>query len=113
MGIRDIFERMKNKKSKYKEFVEDQNIQEKYIERKKSSNERELERFMKEDREDTIKKELEECRKKQQKQSHYGNQIIKVKNMFAPQHNKTSILQNKSILHTPSLFKHERSVFFK
>jgi len=73
MGIRDFLDKMKNKKSKYKEFEEDQKIQEKYVERKKSSNERELERFMHEEREENIKKELAEFRAKRQKSAQYGN----------------------------------------
>jgi len=114
MGIRDFLERMRNKKSKYKEFEEDQKVQEKFEERKKSSNERELERFMKEEREDNIKKELEEFRNKAKEKAQYGNQIIKVKNMFAPENNKVSVLNSpRSVLNTENLFKHEKGVFFK
>ena len=50
----NFLNRMKEKKEKFKEFSEEQRMIEKFNERKKSANERELERFMKEEREDNI-----------------------------------------------------------
>ena len=114
MGIKDFLERMRQKKGKYKDFEDEQKIQEKYVERKKSSNERELERFRNEDREDNIKSELEACRAKRKEKNQYGNQITKVKNMFAPQHSHNEILNNdKLFTGRSSLFNQEKGGFFK
>jgi len=97
MGIRDILERMKEKKLKYKQYEEQMKVMEKYEERKKSSNERELERFKHEAREDSIKKELEEWRNHRNKDIEYGHQILKTKNMFDPKANGNEILNNQNL----------------
>ena len=97
MRIKDILARIRENKLKYKEYKDQRDIENKYEERLKSANERELERFMREKREDNIKKELEEFRKARQHQAQYGNQIIKVKNMFAPKDNRISILKQKNL----------------
>ena len=110
MGIRDFIERWKSKKEKFKEFEEEQKMIEKFQEKRKSANERELERFMKEEREDNIKKELEEFRAKRQAQAQYGNQILKAKNLFEGGGNE--ILNNPNIFSANSI-KTERSIFFK
>lgn len=105
MGISAFLERLRAKKEKYNAYAEEQRMVQKFEEKSKSANERELERFMKEEREDSIKKELEEFRKHKQKQAHYGNQIVKVKNMFAAEHNKKSILSQRNLfLNNDNLF---------
>jgi len=96
MGVREFLERLRNKRSKYKEFEEEQKIQEKFLERKKSANERELERFIKEQREENIKVELEKFRKRKDAEMQYGHQILGVKNMFDGEDN--------SVLGTPNVF---------
>ena len=101
---------MRQKKEKFNEYSEDRNIEQKWIERQKSSNERELERFTKEEREDNIKKELEEFRKKRQKEAQYGNQIIKVKNMFANE--KKGMLAGNQIMHNDHKQLNGGNMFF-
>lgn len=82
MGLRDLLDRFRRKKEKYKEFAEDMKVQEDYYEKKKSANERELERYVKEAREKAIKKELDEWREADKKEVEFGHQILKTKNMF-------------------------------
>ncbi len=112
MGIKDFLERLRAKKHKYKEFEDEQKMQQKFIERSKSANERELERFMKEKREDDIKTELEEFRRKRQIQAQYGNQIIKVKNMF--KNNGNEIINQRNLFTgNRNLFEGKGGIFFK
>lgn len=96
MGISDMLERFRQRRDKFREFAEEQRMIEKFEERKKSSNERELERFMKEQREDNIKKELEEFRKKRDYKDKHSNKILNTKNMFKK--------EKKVILGTPNMF---------
>jgi len=93
MGIRDFLDRMRGKKIKYDEYAQDMKIQEQYAERKKSANERELERYIKESREKNIKAELEKWRKADKKETMYGHQILDTKNMF--ERERPNILRNK------------------
>lgn len=110
MGIKDLIAKLRAKKEKYSEFAEDQRIQEKYFERKKSSNERELERFISEEREKHIQEELNKFRKAREHETRYGNQIIKVKNMFKG--NGESLLKQRNLF-SGQTHKSERSLFFK
>lgn len=111
MGIKDFLDRLRQKKAKYKEFEEDMKVQETYVERKKSANERELERFHNEAREKQIKEELEHWRKKAKHEAHYGHQILKTKNMFVNE--KPTILRNKSIFGGKSNLNLPGGLFFK
>jgi hypothetical protein len=112
MGIRDIIERFKSKREKFKAFAEDQKIVETFEERKKSSNERELERFMKEERENQIKHELERFRKNRDFKDKHSHKILETKNMFKK--------EKKVILGTPNMFSDvdnefstQKRLFFK
>lgn len=95
MGIRDFLDRLRMKKAKYKDYAEDMHIQEQYLERKKSANERELERYIDEDREVKIKSELEKWRKKKKHEMEYNHQILNTKNMFANE--KPVIMKQKRL----------------
>lgn len=111
MGLLDFLHRMREKREKFRAFEEEKKIEQKWLDKQKSANERELERFMKEEREDSIKRELEEFRRARQKKAQYGNQIIKVKNMFANDKqrilNSPSMMDNdKNVLHGGQLFFH-------
>jgi hypothetical protein len=97
MGFKDIIAKLKGNDSKYDEYAADMRVAEKYEERKLSANERELQRFMKEEREDNIKEELDEFRKKRRDDIEYGHQILNTKNMFAPEANTASILRQKNL----------------
>lgn len=95
MGIRDFLDRLRAKKMKYKEYSEDMKIQEQFAERKKSANERELERYINEAREKEIKIELDKWRKRAKHESEFGHQILNTKNMFS--HEKPTMLRQKRI----------------
>ena len=61
--IQDMIAKYKEKSSKEKELETDMHIQERVMEKKKSANERELEGYMKEQREKQIKFKLDKLRK--------------------------------------------------
>jgi len=84
-------------------------VQEKYYEKKKSANERELERFVEENRQKRIKEELDKFRAYRQEEAQYGNQILKVKNMFNGSGNE--ILDQKNIFRHKST--KQEGLFFK
>jgi len=99
MGIKDLINRFGSKDEMLKQALEQRRVEKRVMELEKTSNERELERFMKEEREDMIKKELEEFRAKRQKEYQYGNKILQVRNMFKG--GKNDVLKdNKKLLKT-------------
>ena len=111
MGLRDFLDRLRAKKAKYKEFEEDMKVQEQYYEKKKSANERELERYMKEAREKQIRKELDKFREADKEEFQYGHQILHVKNMFRG--NGESLLKEKNIFTNNHSIMHKESLFFQ
>lgn len=111
MGIREFLERLRSKKEKYKEFDEDMRVQEVYAERKKSANERELEKFMDKEREKNIKDKLEYYRKKEKKDIEFGHQILKTKNMFDKE--KKVVLKEKKLFTGKSNLNTPGGLFWK
>jgi hypothetical protein len=121
MSVMDIIrkwkERNSEKSEKFKEMQEDDRLRQMLEERKKSSNQRELEKYYKEQQEKQIKEELDLIRKKQTKESWKG------KNMFAGKgtilkEDKSILTDNKkllnnkgSILNSSSMVRQE--MFFK
>ena len=122
MGIKDILSSFGSKGKEKKALIrniEDQMRAEKIAEdRLKSSNERELERFIKEEREERIKEELDFHRKKRQDDINFGNnplsipnitnhsdwEVLKERNMFKGQ--KNMFANQPSVLKgNPNLFK--------
>lgn len=93
MGIRELLEKMTERKRKMKLLEEELHIRKLVEERQKSSEERELEKFLEENRQKLIKKELEAFRKSKLDEFWEGN-ILKAKNIFKEQ---KSILDGKSI----------------
>ena len=135
MGVKEVLQRFGQKNTERKELLRrlDQKTRmEKIIEdRQKSSNERELERYMDEDREEAIKEHLEFARKKRQRDIDFEHnpidaeniitktqwevlkeksQFSKKSNMFA---NNTSVLKNnKNLLKTNrNLLKNNKKLF--
>lgn len=107
MGIKDFLDRLRRKKDKYKEFEEDMNIQEKYYEKKKSANERELERYQNEAREKVIKAELDKWRKNHKHEVEFGHQILAVPNVY--KNEKQIILKQQNLFsHRKNIHKHKR-----
>ena len=114
MGLREYLAKLKEKKEKYKQYEEEMKIAEKNEERKISSNERELRRFMKEEREDSIKQELEEWRNKRKKEVEFGHQILNTPNMFSPNKNKESLLNQRNLFTGGNnLFTNEKKIFMR
>ena len=127
MGIKEFIAKMGEKKNSRKELIrkiDEQMRAEKLVEeRTKSSNERELERFEKEDREERIKESLEYHRKKRQNEisfdhnplnvknitNHTDWEVLKEKNLFAGQRNM--FVNQPSVLKgNPNMFKTNRKL---
>jgi hypothetical protein len=67
--MQNILQKFRQKKDKFREADENLKIGRMVVEREKSSNERELERFMEEEREKSISLKLAQFRKERQKES--------------------------------------------
>lgn len=111
MGIRDFLNRLKGKRQKYKEFEGDMDVQEQYYERKKSANERELEKYMEEEREKAIKLELQKFREARRKEYEFGHNSIHTKNMF--ENEKPVIMKEKKLFSGKSNLNTRGGLFFK
>ena len=133
MGFKDILKRMGEKNKARKQLLKDAQqqlrVQEIIEERSKSANERELNRFLKEEREENIKEQLDFHRKQRDKDIRFGHnpldvqnitsetqwEVLKEKNMFAGRgnmfqgqssihKNNSSLLNNGNILSHGSMF---------
>jgi hypothetical protein len=86
MGFKEIIERLGEKRKQRKELLEqiDQRVRfQKIIEdRQLSSNERELNRFLNEEREEQVKEQLEYQRKKRDQDIKFGHNPINAKNIM-------------------------------
>jgi len=102
--IRKWQESKKEKSEKFKEMQENDKLTRMLEERKLSSNERELNRYMKEQREKKIKETLDEIHKKRNHESWKGSNIVgkatmlkddrpilKEKNIFIDNRNKVPL----------------------
>jgi hypothetical protein len=128
MGFRDIIsklgEKRRERSEKFKEIEEDYRLQKMLEERQKSSNERELERFQKEEREENIKEALEFYRKQKDNDIRFGHnpldtpnvtnhtdwEVLKEKNQFAA---KGNMFVGQGNIHrsNPNLLKNNRKLF--
>ena len=121
MGFKEILNRMSEKRREKKDmlkYAEEQVRVQKLIEdRTKSANERELERFMKEEREEQIKHELEFQRKKRQSEISFDHNPLDTPNVM---HSDWKILKEKNqfiennsnnLLHQKNIFKDNPSLF--
>jgi len=100
MGLKELFGKFSagnvEKKRKFKELEEDFIMQKKLEERQKSANERELERFISEDREEKIKERLNQFRKKRTHDSWTGSKILHED--FRILDNGNPILKQKNVM---------------
>ena len=107
MGFKEIMEKFGEKGKRRKEMIRDLDeqvrIQKLVEDRQKSSNERELERFMKENREEHIKVELDEVRKMRTKDIQFNHNPLNVKNIT--NHTDWEVLKERN------LFKGKSSMF--
>lgn len=101
--LQDFLQRWKERRQKFKDAQEEQNIQRKLQERQLSSNERELNGYLKEEREKQIKNAVEQFRKKKNDELWHKN-VIKQKNLFKGQ---------KSIMRNDRKQLRQRSMFMK
>lgn len=125
MGVAEILDKIKERKREKKELIrrmdEQLRAEELLSERRKSANERELDKFMKEDREEFIKKQLEKARKLRDEDIRFGHnpldvknitnhtdwQVLREKNMFGK---KSNMFSGQEFIHknNPKLLKNER-----
>lgn len=75
--IKGMGENKKELKLKFKEAQQEQRVQDMLSERKKSANQRELERYVKEENEREIKETLDKIHKKQNADNWKGTSILK------------------------------------
>jgi hypothetical protein len=104
MSFKEIVERFGERSKRRKEMVRDLDeqvrIQKLVEDRAKSANERELERFMRENREEHIKLELGKARKMRQDQINFGNNPLDVKNITS--HTDWNVLKEKNLFNKKS-----------
>lgn len=107
MGFKDILKSVGNKQRAKKELIrkaeEELRIQKLVEDRQKSANERELERFQKEEREEEIKKALEIARKKRDEDIKFGHNPLDIPNITRE--------SDFSILKQRNLFKGKGNMF--
>lgn len=84
----------KERKERFKELQQEDRLNEMLEDRKKSANERELERFQKEAREENIKEALNEFRKQRSQEDNFGHNILDAKNIT--NHSDFEILKTKN-----------------
>ncbi len=107
MGLKEALQKMKEKKNINKELLKRALVQDRVEhiveERKKSCNEREMERYMDEDRESIIKERLERMRKVRQDDIWFNHNPLDIKNIT----NHT----DWEVLKEPNQFKAKKSMF--
>jgi len=124
MALIDLIKRISQKKSersqKFKELEEDYHLQKMLEERQKSSNQRELERYMKENHENNIKRQLDIIRKVKTQEAWKDSSILKGGNKILDTNNDmlkndTPMLQQKNIFmeHKTKPLMTNKSMFFK
>ena len=92
MTIKEMVRKFLHKDGDFKEMQRQDRLQNVLEARKKNSNERELERYLEEERQKRIKIELEAFRKQHQDEFFHGPSILKQKNIFKRQPGDKGIL---------------------
>jgi hypothetical protein len=108
MGIMDIVRKMKGNKSDFKNKLknaeENLKIDNALMERQKSSNQREVERYFKEQEEKEYKKMLDKIRKERNEENWKSKDLILAQ--------KTTMLKtDRPILKEKNLFKNKKNLF--
>ena len=93
--IRDLINKFKEKGDRQKAYEEEIRIQERALEKKKSANERELERYQKEEREEQIKGALEYYRKRREHEINFNHNPLDTPNIT--NHTEWEILKERNI----------------
>jgi len=94
MGLKEFFEKVVEKRKRFKEMEDEARMQQRVQERMKPATQRELEMYLNEENERVMKKQLEYYKKKKKEEMWHGN-IFKQPNIFG---NEKSIFSQKSIL---------------
>ena len=107
MGFKEIIQRMKERKEERRESFKQLQMQDKLHElleeRKKSSNQRELEGYMKEEREKQIKQQLDIVRKRRENDLKYN---------YNPLHTPNVVKDSKwNVLKEKNIFKEKGNIF--
>ena len=106
--IKGMGENKKELKQKFKEAQQELKIRTMIEERSKSANQRELERYVKEDNEKSIKEALDKIHKKQNADNWKGQSILKSQKSIL--HEDTKILENdRPILGQKNIFLDNKS----
>ena len=100
MTIQETISRLLHKNNRTKEILDERRAERLAVQRDKNSNERELERFMEEERQKNIKIQLEHYRKKR------NNEINKAHLL---RHDKNIIAQKPLFKGTSTILKEKRS----
>jgi hypothetical protein len=108
MSVKDFLDRALKKDSRFKEVEREMKIQKMIEDRMKPANERELERYLEEERQKSITKNLEEFRKLRQKEAQETT-ILKGKNIFKG--HKNLLAQDKSILDNGKGILNDKKLF--
>ena len=105
MGFKDFMKKSLSRDPRLKEMQEQRRMEMMVEEREKSSNQRELERYMKEESEKSIKKNLQEFRELRKREAWSPtkeNQILKQPNIF--KNHKNILHQDFNLLGGKKLF---------
>jgi len=108
MALRDILNKIRNKGAKFKEMQEDDRLQTKLLERKKSSNERELEQRMEAMRQERITDQLRRLRERD-KVDNRKMTVLAGKNIFKGHH--SVLTNNKKLFVMKPTIKSKSSYF--
>jgi len=101
--LKGISENKKELKLKFKEAQQEQKVQHMLEEREKSANQRELERYLKDQKEKIIKEELDKIHKKQNADNWKGKSILKSQTNIL-KGDKKALANDKSILFSKNIF---------
>lgn len=108
MALRDILNRFRARGEKFKEMQDDDKLQTKLLERKKSSNERELERRLEVMRQERITEQLRKLREKD-KAANRKITVLAGKNIFKG--HKSVLTNNEKLFDMRPSIK-PKSIFF-
>lgn len=87
--LKQFLERLREKKRMQQDMEDEYNVSTKLMQKRKSANERELEKYMEEERQEMILNRLKQYRKKRLDEFYHGNNImINNKKMLSNGNNK-------------------------
>ena len=98
--IKELLEKYRRKKEVEEGYMDEDRITHRIQERKKNANERELERYYEEERQERIKKELDGFRKKRHHKIMTESKVLD---------NNKKMLKSKNIFKQKNIFKDKRA----